>query len=360
MKLLSHTNAVKRRSEQSQSIARLLIGSVVTVYLWASALDSTAVRAAWYCLLFLGGAVALHLHILWRPAPSVIRRVLAIGSDLSATSLVLHLTGVYGTALYPIYLWVIVGNGLRFGIPYLFMALAMGVCGFVLVMVYTPFWQQNPTIAIGLLIGMMVLPLFYASVLSELQASNAKLARQIEETAFAATHDALTGLPNRHLFQDRLNQQIKLAQRQRAKLAVVFVDIDKFKHINDNYGHQAGDQVLQEVGRRLRNSARAADTVARLGGDEFVLLVNDISCQGAIVEVARRLMVAFSAPFPIPGGSLAVTGSMGCSIYPDVSDNLDDLIRHADQAMYQIKRAGGSGFQPCDLGPASDIGGRAG
>lgn len=347
MNLLNHANAIKRRSEGSQSLARLLIGSMITLYLWLSVWrgsEADTWRAAWYGLIFLGWALALHAHIRLHPEPSVTRRVLAACGDLGTTSLVMHMTGVHGAMMYPVYLWVIVGNGLRFGLRYLFMATAIGAGGFVLVIMYTPVWQENLTVASGLLLGMLVLPLFYASVLNELQTANKKLAEQMEETAFAATHDALTSLPNRYLFQDRLKQQMNLSHRQQTKLAVLFIDIDDFKAINDNYGHLAGDGVLCEIGQRLRLTARAADTVARLAGDEFIVLLTGIQHESAVINAAGRLLAIFRTPFPVQGHGLTVTGSIGYSLFPDHSDTLDGLIRHADQAMYQTKRNGGNNF----------------
>lgn len=347
MNLLKHANAIKRRSEGSQSLARLLIGSIIALYLWLSAwrsAEADALQVAWFSLIFLCWALALHAHIRLHPESCVTRRVLAICGDLGGASLVMHMTGVHGAMMYPVYLWVIVGNGLRFGVRYLLMATAIGAGAFVLVIMYTPAWQENLTVASSLLLGMLVLPLFYASVLNELQTANKKLAEQIEETAYAATHDSLTSLPNRYLFRDRLKQQMNLAHRQHTKLAVLFVDVDRFKAINDNYGHQAGDEVLCEIGQRLRLTARASDTVARLAGDEFIVLLAGIQHESAVITAAERLLAIFRTPFPVQGHGLTVTGSIGYSLFPDHSDTLDGLIRHADQAMYQTKRNGGNNF----------------
>jgi diguanylate cyclase (GGDEF)-like protein/PAS domain S-box-containing protein len=160
-----------------------------------------------------------------------------------------------------------------------------------------------------------------------------------------AHHDSLTGLPNRLLLTDRLSQSLAQAQRGGLTLAVVYLDLDGFKPINDTYGHELGDKVLVEVAHRLAEGLRAGDTVARLGGDEFVILLLGISnieeCEFAI----RRLLDSIAQPITLNGLSLSLSASLGISLYPDEgSDDADTLLRYADHAMYAAKAGGRNQF----------------
>ncbi len=153
-----------------------------------------------------------------------------------------------------------------------------------------------------------------------------------------AYHDALTGLPNRYLFEDRLQMAIAAAARHGSRVAVVFIDLDEFKPINDQYGHDAGDAVLKEVGQRLRNAClRSNDTVARLGGDEFAVILQNIELAKTVEELVRRLHLALSAPLMLPCGELTIRASIGYSLYPDAGLDAGDVVKAADQAMYREK-----------------------
>lgn len=160
---------------------------------------------------------------------------------------------------------------------------------------------------------------------------------QEERIAHLAHHDALTGLPNRVLLHERLNVVLEQAREQQERLAVLFIDLDMFKHINDTLGHIQGDQLLVQVADRLRQFTPAIDTVARMGGDEFVMLV-----QGDAEAASRRaqtILNALLAPFEIAGRSIHITTSIGISLYPEDADHPDDLLRHADVALYQAKQS---------------------
>jgi len=152
--------------------------------------------------------------------------------------------------------------------------------------------------------------------------------------------DILTGLPNRLLFQDRTQQAILLAQRNKRKLAVVWIDVDRFKQINDTLGHRVGDELLCEVARRLKYSLRESDTTARIGGDEFVVLLADMDNGADATVVAEKVMQALRVPMKLSGHELRVSVSMGMGIFPEHGSEAATLMRNADLAMYQAKRAG--------------------
>ena len=157
---------------------------------------------------------------------------------------------------------------------------------------------------------------------------------------FIAHHDCLTGLPNRLQFQLRLEHGVAYARRHGSLLAVLFVDIDHFKDINDRLGHDAGDQVLVQFAQRLRQCVREVDTVARRGGDEFILLLTELRCAPDAQQVADKIVAAIGAPFTINGAPLAVAASVGVAVYPDDDQSIDDLIEKADLAMYAAKQRG--------------------
>lgn len=160
-----------------------------------------------------------------------------------------------------------------------------------------------------------------------------------------AYYDPLTGLPNRRLLEDRLQVEIAHAARLRCRLAVLFVDLDRFKRINDSLGHEVGDKLLVEIAHRLRASLREDDTVARMGGDEFLVILNNLAGPDEAAMTARRLVGALRRPVHIEGRELVVTTSLGVSIYPDDSQDADTLIKHADVAMYRAKDEGRNSFQ---------------
>lgn len=160
-----------------------------------------------------------------------------------------------------------------------------------------------------------------------------------------AHYDTLTGLPNRSLFHDRLSQAISLSSRNGSSLAVLFLDLDRFKHVNDAFGHQIGDLLLKEVSRRLNSCVRATDTVARIGGDEFVIILNSLVKCSQAGAVASKIVNAMSHPFQLGGHELYSGVSVGIALFPADGTDVDTLLKHADIAMYQAKECGRGTFK---------------
>ena len=166
-----------------------------------------------------------------------------------------------------------------------------------------------------------------------------------QKMAHLAQHDFLTDLPNRMLLGDRVSNAIALARRHGKQCAVVFLDLDGFKHINDSLGHSTGDKLLQSVARRLVACVRASDTVSRQGGDEFVVLLSEIEHAEHAAVSAEKMLLVLAAPHYVAGKELHVTASIGISVYPDDGRDAEALIRCADTAMYQAKGKGRNTFQ---------------
>jgi diguanylate cyclase (GGDEF)-like protein/PAS domain S-box-containing protein len=165
-----------------------------------------------------------------------------------------------------------------------------------------------------------------------------------EKIRHMATHDALTGLPHLRLAKDRLRMALGFARRNNAIVAVMFIDLDGFKEVNDNHGHDAGDEVLTHVARMLSSCLRETDTVARIGGDEFLLIANALKSPEHAKTVAEKALFLVSTPITVKGSEVSVGASIGIALYPGDSHDPDRLIKLADQAMYEIKKAGKNGF----------------
>ena len=169
--------------------------------------------------------------------------------------------------------------------------------------------------------------------------------RTEQQINYMATHDALTGLPNRLMFSQLLNHAIRSAQRHGKQLAVLFVDLDRFKVINDSLGHEAGDRLLKEMARRFKRSLRAVDVVGRLGGDEFIILTEEVDELSQIANVAHKILTTTIQPMVLQGEECRVTASIGISIYPGDGTDEQTLIKNADIAMYFAKEEGKNNYQ---------------
>jgi len=161
---------------------------------------------------------------------------------------------------------------------------------------------------------------------------------------FLALHDGLTGLPNRRLLLDRLSSAIAHARRNKEMMAVLYLDLDLFKEVNDRFGHDVGDELLTEVGRRLQGAVRQADTVARLGGDEFVLVLSELKESEDIEKLVAKVIAAVARPCHISGADVSVTASIGVSIYPIHGESAEVLMKRADVALYQSKQKGKNNY----------------
>jgi diguanylate cyclase (GGDEF)-like protein len=175
------------------------------------------------------------------------------------------------------------------------------------------------------------------------------LYRELEQSSFAQTslalHDALTGLPNRRLLIDRLSLSIAHARRNKTAMAVMYLDLDGFKQVNDSFGHDAGDMLLRAVATRLASAVRQEDTVARLGGDEFVIALWELDHPGSVINLVSKVIQAVSQPYCIEDRAVRITVSVGIGIYPDHGKDIETLLKSADKALYQAKRGGKNDYR---------------
>ncbi|CAD5373356.1 EAL domain-containing protein [Rubrivivax sp. A210] len=178
----------------------------------------------------------------------------------------------------------------------------------------------------------------YVSVIRDISEND----NSIEQLSRLAYFDALTGLPNRRMLEDRMSQAAKAARRGGDGMSVLFIDLDRFKPVNDLFGHDTGDLVLQEIGARLQGAVRATDTVARVGGDEFVVLLPESHTRAQIEAVIEKILATLDAPVVVGDHGHAIGASIGCAIYPEDGEDAETLIRHADAAMYRSKKRGGN------------------
>ncbi|OWW19259.1 putative bifunctional diguanylate cyclase/phosphodiesterase [Noviherbaspirillum denitrificans] len=165
-----------------------------------------------------------------------------------------------------------------------------------------------------------------------------------QETLRRANFDSLTSLPNRNLFRDRLEKEVQSARRNGKTVALLFIDLDRFKEVNDLLGHDAGDKLLRECANRILSCVRAADTVARLGGDEFTVILIDLESRAHVEDIAQKILDALARPFELSQQRAHVSGSIGITLYPDDGIDPERLVRNADQAMYVSKNAGRNQF----------------
>jgi diguanylate cyclase (GGDEF)-like protein/PAS domain S-box-containing protein len=174
-----------------------------------------------------------------------------------------------------------------------------------------------------------------------------------EQDHYLARHDALTGLPNRLHFHEVEQQQLDYARSTGHPFALMFLDLDKFKEVNDNFGHVCGDQLLLAVAERLTRAVRKSDTVARFGGDEFAILLSDLSDKRIAGTLLEKLNHAMAQPFVLDDKTVGISTSIGAAIYPADADDPGELMRKADEAMYSVKKRGGNGYQ--FYNPASSL-----
>lgn len=338
---------VKRiaREEISQAVVRILIllfgiTASTAIYLFEDIpLQLFATLAAY--LIF---ACFWWLYVQKTPGDYPFRRRLIAIADLALISYCIHIANDWGAIYFFSYIWVIVGNGMRFGSRALIESVLIGFCLYVIMVYNSPYWMNSPQLTIGLGISMALLPSYFLILINRLSIMSKQLAIELNKANHSATHDALSGLTNRAYFLQRLSDKINEAGRYGERFIVMYLDLDGFKEINDRWGHTHGDYIINTIADRIRNHIRKSDIAARLGGDEFALMLHSIDATFNLPRFTNRLIQKIAEPVSIDGKTLQVTASIGISQFPTDGQSVEALINSADQSMYASKKEGRNRF----------------
>jgi len=333
-----------REEEISQAKARVVIGMAVLIAIvgifYFQKISAFIVLYVVISILF----SAFWLTLVRRyPGDYLWRRRFISTFDISVVTVALYLSGEWGAIFYFLYLWIIVGNGMRFGLRALMEVMTLGVIGYSFVLMNSPYWLNNMPTGGGLLLGLIILPCFYMVLIKRLHALNEKLNMELQKSTYAATHDGMTKLLNREYFFQRVTERVYEAKRYGEHFAIVFIDLDGFKEINDTYGHHYGDELLKTTAARITQIVRKCDLVARLGGDEFAVILHEIN-DDQINIFAKRLLDQIEKDILIENCDAHITASVGISLYPEHGELADALVKAADTAMYQSKNSGKNRF----------------
>jgi diguanylate cyclase (GGDEF)-like protein len=337
-------------SEHAQALVRIIIAGIGCLYIFLVHMSGRLAADQQHMLYLvpavLGISIGIFVLIIVWPRASPLRRIVGMVFDFGITSYFMYVMKQNGVMFFPVYLWVTIGNGLRYGTRYLYTAMFLSIASFGTVLAGSAYWRGQWGFSIGLLAGLVALPLYFSSLLKQLGQQHSELRKLYQQMARHATHDSLTGLPNRKHFHDQLAATITSAEREKKSFAVLYLDLDGFKAINDALGHAAGDQIIADTARRLEQCVRKRDVVSRVGGDEFVVLLRDIGSSDA-VRMASKIIEVLSQPFTVAASTHRITTSIGVAHYPRDGTDMHTLIHNADSAMYETKRSGKNGYRIC-------------
>ena len=342
--------------EQGQALTRVVLAALGAVVFFAAREYGHGDQPFMLALAYMLAGV-FHLSFVSRHKNDFLwRRYVVIALDLAVASLLTaHFSGD-GLAFYPLFLWVIIGNGLRYGQHHMQVATLFGLLGFSGAMASSGFLWAQPGVYIGLMAGLALMPKFFLVMIDRLAEANIELKAQKEQAEFMATHDVLTGLPNRAYLHTRLEQTLSRARRTGNEIAVAFIDLDSFKSINDSFGHEYGDYLLTQIADAMRAVVRGSDTVSRLGGDEFVAVIEDYNNGARIGRVIERLFSCVGRYYSIGEYETYVTWSCGVVVFPRDGNDVHTLLKHADTAMYAAKSLGPNRFVFYDETMSAEVG----
>lgn len=326
--------------EQAQAVTRLVLAALGCLIFLTARQFGHGETPLLISLVYLL-ASGLYLSFVTRHKRGFLwRRYAVILLDLGVATFLTAFFADAGVAFYPLFLWVMIGNGIRYGQPYMQFATLFGLLGFSGAMAASGFLWAHPGTYIGLMFGLVLMPRFFLVMIERLADANIELQAQRDEAEFMATHDVLTGLPNRAYLHTRMQQTLARARRSGHEVTVAFIDLDSFKSINDSFGHEYGDYLLAQVADAMKSTVRESDTVSRLGGDEFVVVIEDSDEGPGADTLIERLFACVGRYYTIGEYETFVTWSCGVVVYPRDGDDVHTLLKHADTAMYAAKERG--------------------
>ncbi|MHB1237887.1 MAG: diguanylate cyclase domain-containing protein [Gallionella sp.] len=341
-------------TEHEQATLRFLLTCSGVFYLWlvghfdliGTVTERAEVLKFWahwwfpslYFLYPLVHIASLVLH----PPRLFSRRIILIFLDSAATTFLVSHGGLFNifTALY---FWIAIGYGFRYGPSWLAYSTIVSIAFFSLALYRIPAWDTSSIAGISMMLNLTVVSGYACHLLRRLQSTQRKLLLKATELESLATRDSLTGLANRALLMDRLAHAITLAARKESDVAVLFIDIDGMKMVNDRIGHAAGDALLIEIANKLQARLRAVDTFARIAGDEFVIILEGVADRQSVLNVADIVLEEVCSVTSIAGQAIKISASIGIawlSSIPRVLWKPDTLLAAADEAMYAAKRSG--------------------
>lgn len=302
--------------------------------------------------------VAHWAHVKRYPGFYPLRRTLAITVDQLGCFLTMLLTGELGAIVAFLCLWISLGNGIRFGVPWMALSAALASTGLIAVGMFSNYWSQHPIWIISLVLLNTAIPAYVASLIRGFHHSRSELARYAREMEAMALKDPLTGLPNRTALFDELDKAGAHARRSGASIAVLYFDLDGFKQVNDTLGHAPGDLLLVETARRAHEALRGEDILARIGGDEFVVLLQAQDGGTRAHAVAERILQSIAAIREIAGSPIEVTASVGIVVASGaeaVRMGAEQIVHEADRNMYLAKKRGKNQIVLSSGGPETGL-----
>jgi len=290
-----------------------------------------------YIGLILGGGVFLsvlhYIFLTMRPQSMVtLRKIFLLVMDFAILTFFIDLMGAYGLFLLPFYVIIIMGSGISYGVKCFYTSLVLSVLSWMVLLVYSPYWREHSDTIAVFAITTFLIPLFYLKFIARVHEENDALNEILTRTSKDANYDTLTSIPNRKMYKSTMLNLIA----DKEPFALLFIDLNRFKVINDAYGHHIGDLVLQEVVKRLQSNISEEDFLARLGGDEFVIISK--RKKAFLPKFLEKLEANVIGKHRVEGIVVPIELSIGISLFPEDGENDMILSKHADEAMYRAKK----------------------
>ena len=341
-------------TEHEQATLRLFLTCIGILYLWLIAhyniIGTASERAEvirlwgrwWFPSIFFLFALMHIVSLLVNPARLILRRNVMLFLDNAFITILAFHGGLF-TPFVALYFWIAIGYGFRYGPNWLVFSASSSVIFISLAFYLVPTWNAGSTAGLAITLSLSVASCHAYHLLRRLKLAQQKLVLKATELENLATRDSLTGLANRALLMDRLGHAITLAARKDGDVAVLFIDVDGMKMVNDRIGHAAGDALLIEVAKKLQARLRAVDTFARIAGDEFVIILEGITDRQSVLNVADIVLEEVCSVTSIAGQAIKISASIGIAWLSSIPRMLwkpDTLLAAADDAMYAAKRSG--------------------
>ena len=341
-------------TEHEQATLRLFLTCAGVFYLWLIAhfnlIGTTSERIEvvrlwtqwWWPSMYFLFALMHIVSLLVNPARILLRRNIMLFLD-NAFITILALHGGLFTPFFAFYFWIAIGYGFRYGPNWLIYSAGSSIMFISLAIYATPTWNAGSVAGFSIILSLSIASGHAYYLLKRLKSTQQKLVLKASELESLATRDSLTGLANRALLMDRLAHAITLAARKERDVAVLFIDVDGMKTVNDRIGHAAGDALLIEVAKKLQARLRAVDTFARIAGDEFVIILEGVSDQKNVLNVADIVLEEVCSVTSIAGQTIKISASIGIAWLSSIPRMLwkpDTLLAAADNAMYAAKKSG--------------------